>query len=94
MATEPPAAPGTSQDQPDLAEAGAAPAAGDASAPPGAPGRAVDPRTRQRLDEVFGAAPTVTSDELGIDEPVRDTRPGAAAERELLENRPPHHDRD
>ncbi len=58
---------------------------------------AADARVRRRLDEVFGdVEPTVTVDELGLDEPVGDRRPGevGADDEELLANRPPHHDRD
>lgn len=41
---------------------------------------------RRRLDEVFGEAmPDTTADE-------RDPEPPVAADAELLENRPPHHD--
>lgn len=59
---------------------------------PSEPSDVADAAARRRLDDVFGdVAPSVTSDELGLDEPVRDTR---AADEELLANRPPHHDRD
>ena len=48
-------------------------------------------RVRRMLDEVFGdVLPSTTSDE-------RDDRPeraSSSAEQELLDNRPPHHDRD
>lgn len=47
---------------------------------------------RRRLDAVFGdVLPSVTSDELDVDEPAP---PPDAADEELLANRPPHHDRD
>lgn len=56
--------------------------------------RPLDADTRRRLDAVFGdVLPTVTSDELDLDEPRRETRPGAEAEARLLADRPPHHDR-
>ncbi|MGE3288336.1 MAG: hypothetical protein AB7J32_19880 [Pseudonocardia sp.] len=49
---------------------------------------------RRRLAEVFGDLPQVTSDELGLDEPAHEAASPSAAERDLLANRPPHHDRD
>lgn len=49
-----------------------------------------DPAVRRRLEEVFGDLPRVTSDELDLDEPA--ARRASAADRELLANRPPHHD--
>jgi hypothetical protein len=51
-------------------------------------------RVRRRLDEVFGdVLPSITSDETGRDEPGGLGAEGAAADEELLTNRPPHHDR-
>jgi hypothetical protein len=48
-------------------------------------------QARRRLDEVFGdVLPSTTADER--DE--RDEPAPAAADDELLANRPPHHDRD
>jgi hypothetical protein len=86
------------------AAAGDGPAAGhgedrapsDADDPPPQPGpsRVADPRVLRRLAEVFGDLPRVTSDELGLDEPGLDRGSPSATERELLANRPPHHDRD
>lgn len=50
-------------------------------------------RVRRRLDEVFGdVLPSITSDESGGDEPGGLVAEGAAADEELLVNRPPHHD--
>ncbi|MGE0297167.1 hypothetical protein, partial [Pseudonocardia sp.] len=69
--------------------------AGDERPGPGSGrSRAADPRVLRRLAEVFGDLPRVTSDELGLDEPALDRGSSSETERELLANRPPHHDRD
>lgn len=93
MATEPPEGP-TAADATGLTGL-TGPAAADAPAVTCGPG-VTDARRRRRLDEVFGdVMPSVTVDELGIDEPVRDGQPGGfgAADEELRANRPPHYDR-